>query len=88
MSTSTSAPHRAPAQVVPHRPEPGLTRCTEEVEHEIVGYGEPAEVHGHRGGGLLGRAETDRPDSLAAVIQASVLIGEISEIGPDEGGLT
>ena len=42
------------AQVVPHEPETALTGRAEEVEHEVLGQGQAAEVHRHGRGGLGG----------------------------------
>ena len=44
---------RAADQVVPHEPESALARGTEQVEHQILVQGDPAEVHRHRGGPLV-----------------------------------
>jgi hypothetical protein len=44
--------HRAADEVVPHEPEPVLARRAEHVEDQVVGQGEPAEVHRHRRGEL------------------------------------
>ena len=53
----------AQAQVVPHEPEPSLAGSPEQVEHEILGQGQPTEVHGH-GGGRLGGHGLEVVDAL------------------------
>jgi hypothetical protein len=43
---------RAVGQFVPHEPEAALPRRAEQVENQVIGDRDPAEVHRHRGGGL------------------------------------
>ena len=61
---------RASDQVVPHEPEALLARRTEQVEDEVLGQGDPAEVHGDRGR-RLGRG-------LGEVVDADGLVGHQS----------
>ena len=40
-------------QVVPHEPEAVLAGGAEQVQDQVLVEGDAAEVHGHRGGGLV-----------------------------------
>jgi hypothetical protein len=68
----TSAVHqddradRAAHQVVPHEPESALTRRSEQIEHQILIEGDPAEVHRDRGGPLV-RGGVDHVDAGGGV---------------------
>ena len=44
---------RAAHQVVPHEPESALPWSTEQVEHQILVQGDPAEIHRYRGGAFV-----------------------------------
>jgi hypothetical protein len=55
---------RAVGQVVPHEPEPVLTRGAEQVQHESGAHRDPAEVHRNGRRGLVGHpGEVIHPDS-------------------------
>ena len=43
---------RAERELVPHKPEPLLTRRSEQVQHQVFAQRDPPEVHRHRGRGL------------------------------------
>lgn len=56
VSTSMSAPAAPRVSWSPDDPEPVLSRCAEQVEHQPVGQGQPADVRGDRRGGLVAHA--------------------------------
>ena len=79
---------RAPGQLVPHEPEPRLAGGAEQVQDQLLVDGDAAEVHGHRGRGLVrhggGVVDPDRQRRSCCCFG-----GQRRDLRhrPDEGGL-
>jgi hypothetical protein len=52
VSARTTAPRAPLGELVPHEPEPFLSGCAEQVEHQVLTEGDASEVHGDGGGPL------------------------------------